>query len=341
MKKFSLKKAACIVGAVFMAVGIAACGGTTDKNDKASKAEEVKEELPFFSDIKKDDLVILFTTDVHHKLTDYIGYDGLVSAKKKVLETISEDNLIMADCGDCLNGGEFGEKTKGYGIAQIMEYAGIDVAVPGNNDFAYGVDSVKKIADSLSFKYLCCNLREISSKKNVLEPYTILERGNKKIGIVAATTPGGTHSYEGCTDFLGQILKDESDAKPVYDFSEDIFFEQIQKAVDEVRAEGVDYVILISHLGRDVEDYGSVEVIKNTTGIDAVIDGHQHIEIEMETYQNAEGKDVVLTSSGEYMGAVGKLVIDKEGKISSSLLHLYDYLEKDAEATEFINQIQK
>lgn len=341
MRKLSVKKVVCLVSAVVMAAGLSACGGAKNKNTGLAKNEEAVKELPFFSEIESDDLVVLFTTDVHSKMTDYFGYDGLVSVKNKVLNTISQDNLIMADCGDCLNGSELGEQTKGQGIAQIMDYVGIDVAVLGNNDFAYGVDSVKKIADSSKFKYLCCNLREISSGENVLDSYAILEKADKKIGIVGITTPNGAHSYEGCNDFLGFILSEERDAKPVYDFSEDVFYEKIQKTVDEVRSEGVDYVILITHLGRDSEEYGSLEVIKNTTGVDAVIDGHEHIEIEMETHENAEGKDVVLTSAGEYMGAVGKLVINSEGEISSSLLHLCDYLEKDAKTTEFINQLKQ
>ena len=42
----------------------------------------------------------------------------------------------------------------------------------------------------------------------------------------------------------------------------------------------------------------SSEVIANTTGIDAVLDGHAHQVIEGEWVKNKDGEDVLLTSTG-------------------------------------------
>lgn len=321
---------------------LTACGTSKKENTKEPQATmvEEKEQHPFFADLEKDDRVILFTTDVHHKLTDYMGYDGLMSVKNKVQDIVTSDHAILVDCGDCLDCGDLGEQTKGKGIAQIMDYVGVDVAVPGNHDFKYGVANVKEIAQSANFQYLSCNLREISSGNQVLQPYTIIEKDGVKIGIIGVTTPSSTFTYEGSNDFAKETEEVTIDSSAVYDFSEDCLFEQVQNSVDQVKAEGAEYVVVVAHLGRDSENYSSLEMIKHTTGINAVIDGHEHIEIEMETCQNADGEDVVLTSSGEYMIAVGKLVIKSDGTISSSLLHVADYLEKDKETTEFIEELK-
>lgn len=349
-KKGMMKKVVLFVGMLFVALAFLACGGKKDSDGEkeATKKEEStsagksaaekRRETTFFSDIEKDDTVILFTTDVHHKLTDYFGYDGLMAVKKKVWDIVSEEQTLLVDCGDCLNDGKLGEATKGMGIAQIMDYVGVDAAVPGNNDFEYGVAANIEIANTVKFQYLSCNLREKSTGSLVLKPYTILEKNGKKIGIVGVTTPNHPHSYEGCTDFAQGAISEE---EAVYDFSEDCFYEQVQSAVDGARGEGAEYVILITHLGRNAKDgTGSVDVIENTRGIDGVIDGHAHIEIEMETHKNPDGKDVVLTSSGNWLKKVGKLVIKKDGSIVSGLLPLRAFLDKDSETTAYIEGLK-
>lgn len=352
-KKGIRKKVVLFAGMLFVALAFLACGGKKDvdgekeaakkeENTSAEKsAAEKRRETTFFSDMEKDDMVILFTTDVHHKLTDYFGYDGLMAVKKKVWDIVSEERTLLVDCGDCLNDGNLGEATKGMGVAQIMDYVGVDAAAPGNNDFAYGVAANIEIANTVKFQYLSCNLREKSTGGLVLKPYTVIEKSGKKIGIVGVTTPHHPHSYEGCTDFAESNQGTIPEEEAVYDFSEDCIFEQVQNAVDGARGDGAELVIVLAHLGREAEDgTGSIAMIASTTGIDAVIDGHAHEEVEMETYPNKDGEDVVLTSSGELMKNVGKLVIKKDGTIESGLLPLRSFLDKDSETTAYIEGLK-
>ena len=339
----TLKKALktwLLSGAILVsAATVTACGSGTATDNEAEQAEPAGQETEtenetnaFFTEIDGEDLVILFTTDVHHKLTEYMGYDGLMAIKRDVEDIIPDDQLIMVDCGDCLDGGELGEQTEGMGIAEIMDYVGIDVEVPGNHDFKYGVAKNVEIANASNFHYLSCNLRETASGKQVLEPYVMLEKGGKKIGIVGITTPQSTFSPEGSRDFA------KTDA--LYDFSQDCMYEQMQTCVDQLREDGADYVIVVAHLGRDTDEFSSVDMIGHTTGIDAVIDGHEHIDIEMEIHQNANGEDVLLTSSGRYMEYVGELVIEPDGNLRSGLLHVSDYQKKDSETTDYIMDLK-
>ncbi len=55
-------------------------------------------------------------------------------------------------------------------------------------------------------------------------------------------------------------------------------YDTVQDAADSARAAGADKVIAVGHLGIEgtTEGWKSVDVIANTTGIDAFIDAHSH-----------------------------------------------------------------
>ena len=50
------------------------------------------------SDENREDIVILYTNDVHCGVNDYIGYDGLALYKKEMEKT--HDNVLLVDAGD-------------------------------------------------------------------------------------------------------------------------------------------------------------------------------------------------------------------------------------------------
>lgn len=275
--------------------------------------------------INEDDIVILYTTDVHHKLDDYIGYDGVAAYRKEAARKCTEDNLLLVDCGDCLDGGNLGENTYGSGIMKIMEKAGYDVATPGNHDYKYGVDNLKKLAEDVDFDYISCNIREIATGSTVLEPYTILQRGGKNIAFIGVSVTANLTSVN---------------ENPKYDFWEDGFYEHVQEVIEEVHSKGADYVILLTHLGYDSSEFSSSELIGKTTGVDAVIDGHAHVEREGELLADKDGKMVTITSAGEWLKNIGQLIIHPDGTIETQLIPMIDYLNTDEEVTQYIEQLE-
>ena len=76
-------------------------------------------------------------------------------------------------------------------------------------------------------------------------------------------------------------------------------------------------VIALSHLGvgESVWPYRSIDVIENTEGIDAVLDGHSHTVIKEEHYQDKAGNDVILTQTGAEFAYIGCLVIGEDGSM--------------------------
>lgn len=82
----------------------------------------------------------------------------------------------------------------------------------------------------------------------------------------------------------------------------------------------------------------STDLIANTTGIDVVLDGHSHSTWEGEHVLNADGEEVLLTSTGTRLNAVGSLLISAEGEISAAL-HTESIFQDD-EMAAFLVQIE-
>ena len=84
----------------------------------------------------------------------------------------------------------------------------------------------------------------------------------------------------------------------------------------------------------------STDVIANTTGIDAFIDGHSHETIANSIYQNKHGEDVTLTSTGSKFDNFGIMEIQMDASndisVTTQLLHpsevTYDSSEAASEA---------
>lgn len=283
-----------------------------------------------------DEIVILFTSDVHCYVDQNIGYSGLAAYKKQLKAT--NNNVVLVDCGDAIQGEFIGTIANGEFIIDIMNKVGYDFAVLGNHEFDYGMEGIKKAISRSKAKYLNCNITYSGNKENALAQtasYTIANYGDIRIGFVGVTTPGSTNT--------STPVYFQEDGKFVYDFKshnqgKDLF-DSVQTSVNSCLSQGVNYVVVIAHLGTGTgyEPYTSTNMIAKTTGIDAVIDGHSHSIIPCELVKNKEGKDVVLTSCGEKLRNIGKLTISSKG-ISSELIN--NYKDKEKELDEFIASIR-
>ncbi|MBQ2095260.1 MAG: 5'-nucleotidase C-terminal domain-containing protein, partial [Firmicutes bacterium] len=241
---------------------------------------------------------------------------------------------FVVDAGDAIQGGPIGTLSKGEYITEIMNYIGYDVAGLGNHEFDYGMEQVKKIiSDVAEFPYVCCNLTDLKTGEPMLDAYKIFEAKGKKIAFVGVDTP---ETFRKSTPTYFQ----DADGNYIYSFCEgndgQDLYDAVQKAVDDARAEGADYVIVLGHLGVDLESehWRSTDVIANTTGIDALIDGHSHT-VSSETVKNAEGKDVLVQQTGTKFENIGKITIAADGTITGENVPV-EGLEADPEATAFV-----
>lgn len=287
---------------------------------------------------KQEDIVILYTNDVHCAVDENIGYTGLAAYRKHMEE--KTPYVALVDCGDAIQGGTIGMISKGEYPVEIMNRAGYDFAVPGNHEFDYGMERLGELMQSAKAKYLCCNLRYSGDGENVLEavePYQMAAYGNTKVAYIGVCTP------ESITTSTPAYFMDES-GQFVYDFyaGEDgqELYSRVQGVVDECRDQGADYIIVLSHLGDDEASapFRSVDLIANTEGVDVVLDAHAHQVIPCRIIENKNGGEVLLSSTGSGLNYIGQLVITPGGNIVTGLVS--DYAETDEEMDTCIWEIQ-
>ena len=265
-----------------------------------------------FAEGEDQDILILYTSDVHCGVAQGWGYAGLYAAK----ENLSKDyNVLLVDDGDAIQGEPIGTMTRGEAVIDIMNVMGYDVAIPGNHEFDYGVDRFLELTKKANFPYISCNFNK--EGELVFEPWLIKEIGGVKIAFVGVTTPDTLRSS------TPRYFMDENGSF-IYGFMADAtgeaLYDAVQKSVDAARAEGADYVILMGHLGNETEvsPWMYSDVISHCSGIDAMLDGHSH-DTDQVVMQDKDGKDVVRTACGTKLANIGALHITRDGKISSEL----------------------
>ena len=233
----------------------------------------------------------------------------------------SLENVLLVDAGDHIQGTAYGSMDKGATIAQLMNAAGYDLATLGNHEFDYGMDGCMAAIEAADFPYVSCNFYHEANGvagENVLDSYKVFEVGGVKIAFIGITTP------ESFTKSTPSYFQDEN-GNYIYGIAGgadgEALYTAVQNAIDAASAEA-DYVIALGHLGVDEssQPWTSREVIANTTGLDAFIDGHSHTTIPMEEVTDEGGNTVILTQTGSYLDAVGQMTIAADGTITTQLL---------------------
>ena len=270
--------------------------------------------IPSFAADK--DIVVLYTNDVHCGVDDNIGYAGLALYKKEMLA--QTPYVALVDGGDAIQGAPIGTLSDGGYLIDIMNKVGYDFAVPGNHEFDYGMPRFLELAGKLNCGYYSSNFMDLRTGSAVFAPYKMFTYGNTKVAFVGATTPESftkstpTYFQDGNGTYIYGFCEDESGKK---------LYTQIQASVDQAKAEGAEIVVLVGHLGENgtTDQWTSDNVIKNTAGIDAVIDGHSH-EVYNKYVKNKDGKDVLLTQTGTKLKNIGKLTIKTDGTMTSEMV---------------------
>ncbi len=277
-----------------------------------------------------NDIVILYTNDVHCAVDDNLGYTGLATVKN-ALEAQGK-HVVLVDNGDAVQGDTIGTLSNGEYIIDIMNEVGYDVATPGNHEFDYGMEQFFALTEQANFPYVSANFVD-SDGNTVLDPYVIKDVAGVKIAFVGISTP------KTITTSTPKYFQDDN-GNYIYAFQQDETGEKlyaaVQSAVDAARAEGAQFVIALAHLGieEDCSPWTSSEVIVNTTGIDAVLDGHSHSMIQGEKVKNKDGAEVLLSSTETKLAYIGCLTIKDDGSMSTTLIG-------DNGMKEFIGGIQE
>ena len=286
----------------------------------------------FFGD--KADVTILYTNDVHTYIDNKSPKPtyAAIAALKKSIEDTGRD-VLLVDAGDHIQGTAYGSMDDGATIIELMNEAGYDLATPGNHEFDYGMARAKAVLREADFPYVSCNWVDLRTGCNVLPSVKFFFVGGRKIAFVGVTTP------ETFTKSTPAYFMNDAQTKYIYDIlgGEDgqKLYDAVQKAIDKAEFWGADTIIGLGHLGVDPSSspWTSEEVIANTTGFDAFIDGHSHTVMENKQVYDAAGKAVTLTQTGSYLANVGKMTIAEDGAITTELVSTADVSDAAVAAT--------
>ncbi len=299
--------------ALFALCSLAGCS-SDENNDSGIRPIEAQKSI-----------VILYENDVHCAIDKYTNLAGLRDAI-----TASDTAYVgIVSSGDFLNGDVSGAMSRGQYITDIMRNVGYDAITIGNHEFDFGVPRMQAILPRINVPVICANLFVAGTTKPMYPTFTIKNYGKKRIGFVGVCTPQSMRSEAySFYDKEGHLL---------YDLRTNDVVALVQQSVDAARNAGADYVVLLSHLGENASDpwIDSHKLISQTKGIDVVLDGHTHSVIPHEEVANLDGKSIGVTQTGTQFANIGKLVITKDGKFSTSLIPIEEakYTNQQVSAT--------
>jgi len=184
------------------------------------------------------------------------GMDRVATLVGAVRAERGADKVLLLDGGDTWQGSWTALKTNGQDMIDVMSALKVD-AMTGHWEFTLGADRVKQVAESAPFAFLAQNVRDNEWQEPVFKARQMFERGGARIAVI------------------GQALPRTAVANPRWMFPNwefGIREEDMQKQVDEARAEGASIVVLLSHNGFDVDR----KLAGRVKGLDVILTGHTH-----------------------------------------------------------------
>ena len=265
------------------------------------------------------DIVVLYENDVHCAVDGYPVLAGLRDSLQRM-----GCHVAVVSAGDFTFGGPIGAASKGEFIIRMMNAVGYDAACLGTHEFDFGLDQLRHLEAMLSTPLLCCNMYANdhptfdrryfhSYVPTPFKPFVLRRFGGLDVAFVGVTTPTTMYTSNPAS------FKD-AEGNFIYNFSSNSIASIVQRNVDAARAAGADFVVLLSHLGDSDGVPTSVTVASRLTGVDAILDGHDHHIIPCRWVADKAGSPVPLTSTGTQFQKLGMMVISNQpdGKPTAS-----------------------
>lgn len=182
---------------------------------------------------------IINTTDIHGELESKAesGAARLATIIKEVrVGAGGQDNVLLVDCGDLLQGSYAATFDKGESMVDFLNLLSYDAWIPGNHDFDFGMKVFLGRARKFKGTILAANLEFTNSAKPPpnLKKWEMFSRGGLKIAVIGMTSP-----YLDTWLWGPQI--ENIRAMPIGD--------SLEKILPDVMASGADVIIMFVHNG--------------------------------------------------------------------------------------------
>ncbi|MEX0956301.1 MAG: bifunctional 2',3'-cyclic-nucleotide 2'-phosphodiesterase/3'-nucleotidase [Rhizobiaceae bacterium] len=265
-------------------------------------------------------LRIMETTDIHVAVLPYDYYADKPNDTMGLARTASiidgfraeAANTMLIDNGDYLQGNPMGDwiayergmkEGDMHPVINAMNVLGYDCGTLGNHEFNYGLSFMDKVNAGANYPIVCANLvrgTQLAANPRdddlYLKPYVILDK-------TVTDGSGAEHPVRvGIIGFVPpQIMIWDSKNLVGNVMTRDIV-ETAAAWVPQMKEEGADIVIALSHSGIDANESELMEnaslFLAGVDGIDAVFTGHQHLVFP----GGFEGLEGVDNDKGTLMG---------------------------------------
>ncbi|WP_224335121.1 bifunctional metallophosphatase/5'-nucleotidase [Haloprofundus halobius] len=197
------------------------------------------------------------------------------------------DSLVVGS-GDNTSPGVLALVSKGRQALDFFRAVDSDVETFGNHDFDYGPEATRQLVADAPQTWVSANVRDDAGERfgrgEGVVPWTVESVDGDEIGLFGLTDPA--------TDSLNPQAAELTFTDP---------YEAAERAVADLRAEGVEYVVAVSHLG------ASDDELARRVDVDAILGGHVHAE-------RAEYvADTLLLRPGVNGRAVLEVTLDEDG----------------------------
>jgi len=208
--------------------------------------------------------------------------------------------VLTLDAGDQFQGTLYYTTYKGQAEVEFMNAIGFDAMALGNHEFDDGPDVLADFIAAAAFPVISGNTRVASEERlaGLLQEHVVLEADGERIGVLSVLTPDTA------------IIASPG---PNVTFDDEIAY--LEDAVARLQAEGVDKILVLSHVGfvRDQQIAASVD------GISAIIGGHSHTlfsntEPDTPAYatlvESPSGRPVPIVQAYAYSKYLGDLELE-------------------------------
>ncbi len=264
------------------------------------------------------------TSENYAALAGSCGKVGCIDRLATLVKAIRAERpgkTLLLDGGDTWQGSYTSLATRGSDMVEVMNALGVE-AMTAHWDFTYGTDRVEELIGELAFPFLAGNVRDTEWEEEVFDATATFERGGVKIAVI------------------GQAFPYTPVANPRYlipNWSFGIRENLVRERVEQVRAEGAELVVLLSHNGIDTDR----KLASRVKGIDVLLSAHTHDAVPVAL----EIDGTLMISSGSHGKFLSRLDLDvRDGKVAGYRFRLIpvlsDAIAPDPEMAALVAKIR-
>jgi 5'-nucleotidase len=246
-----------------------------------------------------DRITILHTNDICNQLSPLDDHSffhntggfrntaGMIASVRS-----SSPNVLLLDAGNSF-GGNIKRRDEHTTTLRLMQQAGYDAILPGNRDLEAGTDFFLQQSAQHTIPVIASNYTLPGDMQSRMAPYTIVQKGNIRTGIIAAGCRVSNHNigYKNPLkelDALAMMLKKEKKC---------------------------DLVICLSQLGfENKKSVDDIQLARQSTAIDVIIGGRSRDFMQQPSViRNRHKSEVIVNHAGHSGIVLGRIEIGFNG----------------------------